>query len=141
MNRFANGKVTDLSLFVRGFPILSSGLYYGSDNRLWVGFGGGFGRHENSNWKILKEIEGSASDFTPESEGNLWIATSVGLYKYHDDKEISFYTTSDGLPDNNVVLTYLDRQGKLWAGTFNGIAVLNGDRFVDFKSEPDSPLG
>ena len=124
-----------------GRPILASGLSAAFGNELWLGYGGGFGRYENSKLKKLRDVRTSATDFNTDREGNVWISTGEGLYKYQGDNEIGHYTTADGLPDINTVLTHQDRNGNLWAGTFDGIAVLKGNRFADFKQEPDSPQG
>ncbi len=143
LNRYENGKITDLGLVytrVR-FPILASGLASVFGSELWIGYDGGFGRYENGKLKILKDVEISATDFTADREGNVWVSTGGGLYKYKDGSEIAHYTTADGLPGINTVLTHQDRHGNLWAGTFDGIAVLKGDRFADFKQAPDSPKG
>jgi len=145
LNLLADGKTTDLGLKYGaesgGLPLVTSGLVSDSENGFWVGFAGGFRRYEDGNPKISGKVEGSATDFTFDNDGNLWIATGGGLLKLKDGVETGRFTTADGLPDNNVVLTHADRNGRLWAGTFDGIALLVGDRFNDFKNVTESPKG
>ena len=147
MNRYSNGKITDLRLnYSTGVPLYMRGLWEDDQARVWLGFQGtgGFGRFEapSSVKRIGKnDLPNGVTDFASDPTGNLWIATGEGLFKYKDDKEIGHYTTSDGLPSDNVITIHFDRSGNLWAGTFDGLAQFKDGRFISYNAEAGSPKG
>ena len=63
-----------------------------------------------------------------KQENILWVGTANGLNKYNlETKETTFYSMSDGLP-NNVIYAILEDEFKnLWMSTNNGIARLSYD--------------
>ncbi len=147
VNRYADGKVTDLRLnYATGIPLYMRGLWEDDQARVWLGFqgSGGFGRFEASpSMKRIgkNDLPNGVTDFTADRAGNIWIATGEGLYKYKEDKEIAHYTSSDGLPSDNVITIHFDRSGNLWAGTFEGVAQFKDGRFISYNTEADSPKG
>ena len=63
-------------------------------------------------------------DFIEDSEGNIWIATSKGLYKYNLSQN-KFYSVNPpqylgGFKDPSVYCLYFDQQQNIWAGTIYG---------------------
>ncbi|MBS1790230.1 MAG: hypothetical protein JST85_21070 [Acidobacteria bacterium] len=149
VNRYASGKITNPGLRYSNnfpFPLYMRGFWEDDRARLWLGYQGegGFGRFEepSSVKRIGKnDLPNGATDFTADRAGNIWIATSEGLFKYKDDKEIAHYTAADGLPSDNVITVHFDRDGNLWAGTFEGVAQLKDGRFISYDAEADSPKG
>ena len=147
VNRYANGKVTDLKLnYATGVPLYMRGLWEDDQARVWLGFqgSGGFGRFEtpSSVKRIGKnDLPNGVTDFTSDLAGNLWIATGEGLFKYRDDQQITHYTTSDGLPSDTVITVHFDRTGNLWAGTFEGVAQFKDGRFISYNTQAGSPKG
>ena len=63
-----------------------------------------------------------------DSLGNLWIATytnDVGLVCYNATSgRLTSYTTANGLPDNHVRCIAFSDDGKVYAGTNGGLAVI-----------------
>lgn len=52
---------------------------------------------------------------------------------------LTTYTTTSGLPGNQINDLMQDRYGRLWIATMNGLAVFNGEKFAKFeKSSPVS---
>lgn len=60
--------------------------------------------------------------------GNWWISTREGLYRFPKADRVdqlsrmrptAFYTTRDGLADNDITRLYEDRNGDLWIGAFS----------------------
>ncbi len=51
---------------------------------------------------------------------------------YSNDYEL--FTTRDGLPHNNILSALQDSYGFLWVGTYNGLAVYDGNRFNSYKA-------
>jgi signal transduction histidine kinase/ligand-binding sensor domain-containing protein len=143
LNRYVAGKITDLGLkYSNNIPIWPAGLFADDRTGLWIGFGGGFGRYENG---VIKRLDNGtisgATDFTSDHERNIWVATSAGLFKYRDDREIAHYTAKDGLPGDNVITIHLDRHGNLWVGTFAGLTQFKDGRFINYDAAAGSPKG
>jgi signal transduction histidine kinase/ligand-binding sensor domain-containing protein len=62
--------------------------------------------------------------------GTLWLAGNKGIIQRTVDGKFRRFDQRDGLPDPVVRALWSDRDGNLWAGTNNGIARLEGARFV-----------
>ena len=65
--------------------------------------------------------------------GFLWIGTAEGLCKY-DGKTFVNYTSADGLADNFVNSSLLDKENRLWIGHYQGgITLFDNKNFVPIK--------
>lgn len=147
VNRSKDGSLTELR--VRDpddATFYMRGLWQDDEDRLWLGYqgNGGFGRYEGSS-RVKRigrdDLPNGATDFASDRGGNVWIATSEGLYKYKDDTQIAHYTARDGLPNDTIITVHVDRSGDLWLGTFDGLARFSGGSFTNYNLEPDSPKG
>lgn len=59
-----------------------------------------------------------------DSEQNLWIGTSQGVFCYRDGKRVAHYTSSNSrLPEGNVYEIYFDSTHKGWICTENGLCI------------------
>lgn len=69
-----------------------------------------------------------------DSQGNLWIGTvDSGVWKY-DGKNLTNFTTKDGLCSNAINCIYKDQKNELWFGTDeDGICKFNGTTFEKFE--------
>jgi signal transduction histidine kinase/CheY-like chemotaxis protein/ligand-binding sensor domain-containing protein len=73
-------------------------------------------------------IRGEVNAVLEGRNGNLWAGTTnSGVFRLAG-REVSSYTSLDGLSDNKVLSLYEDREGSLWVGTASGL-----DRFRDAK--------
>lgn len=147
VNRYADGKITDLGLkYESGFPLYMRGLWEDSGARVWLGYQGegGFGRFEepSSLRRIGKnQLPNGATDFASDREGNIWIATENGLFKYKDDAEIAHYKNKDGLHNDKIITIHFDREQNLWLGTYDGISQFKDGKFINFSEVENSPKG
>jgi len=69
--------------------------------------------------------------------GNLWIATSAGVVRRSSGGDLRRYSTNEldrgrRLLSNNVNDIELDRYGKVWVATDNGLNVIGAEGDVDF---------
>ena len=85
--------------------------------------------------KNFQEKEGTLARVWTISEdagGALWIGTiDAGAWRY-DGKNLTNYTTKDGLADNGVTVIYKDKTGELWFGTAGDVCRFNGKTFTTF---------
>lgn len=79
---------------------------------------------------------GPSASIVGDSSGNVWIATERdGVTRYHPKTRYKAFR--DGLPSTRVHVVFLDRDGKLLAGTSKGAARLDEGRFERF---PDAEI-
>jgi len=149
VNRFSDGKITDSGLKYSQsspFPLYMRGLWEDDRGRIWLGYQGegGFGRFEQpSSVKRIgnKSLPNGATDFASDAEGNVWIATEEGLYKYRDDTEIAHYTVKNGLRNDKIITLHFDRAHNLWLGTYDGLSKFKDGKFINFDETENSPKG
>ncbi|MFZ4057489.1 MAG: ligand-binding sensor domain-containing protein [Ferruginibacter sp.] len=73
--------------------------------------------------------------FLEDRKGNIWFtAENVGVYKY-DGKKFKLYTTENGLTSNLVLSIFEDNKGQLWFGTWQGLCIFDGKKFVNAKNK------
>ena len=63
-----------------------------------------------------------------DPDGVVWCGTWGGGLSRFDGKRWRNYTMSDGLPGNLIFMLNRGPSGKLWIGTNNGVAILDGDK-------------
>lgn len=54
---------------------------------------------------------------TQDNDGFIWFATETGLSRF-DGKRFRNFTSNDGLPNNEVFLTFADSKNRIWIATF-----------------------
>ena len=73
-------------------------------------------------------------------DGALWVAGTRGLVEVQRDGRTRAYAAPDGLPEDVVPAVEVDRHGGVWAGTQQGLARLEGERFVQVPALGLSPV-
>jgi len=124
-----------------GRPGMSlTSIYAANDGSLWVGTHNGVGRFDGSSWSSLTVADGLPSNevmnngIVEDRTGALWISTVYGLVRFaiaDQDTTLDVFTTDHGLPTNNPLCLALDREGRLWAGTFGGISWCDPERIAE----------
>ncbi|MEZ5425512.1 MAG: two-component regulator propeller domain-containing protein [Pyrinomonadaceae bacterium] len=72
-----------------------------------------------------------------DREGTLWIATNAnGLFRMTEQLITPLYT-DDKLVGKNVYPILEDSQGAIWIGTSDGLSVLRGGKFTDYRNEKE----
>lgn len=103
------------------------------NGEIWVGTNNGLYRLKESPQSEfivsrLEEIpEQSIWDFKEDGKGNYFIAsTEKGFSIYNDiTRNVTHYTTKEGLPSNSVSGVELDNFGNAWISSTNGLCRLN----------------
>lgn len=70
-----------------------------------------------------------------DSKGNYWLGShqeGIGLY---DGNSFEYFTTNDGLPDNQVRSILEDTHGNIWIETAKGICSYDGKKFTTYNVE------
>jgi ligand-binding sensor domain-containing protein len=110
------------------------------NGNIWISsFYGGASKFDGKTFtNFTKEgiIEGiETGSFYEDSKGNIWFtAENVGVYKY-DGTKFKLYTTKDGLTTNGVLSIFEDNKGQLWFGTWQGLCIFDGEKFVNAKEK------
>jgi diguanylate cyclase (GGDEF)-like protein len=60
-------------------------------------------------------------DLQQDRDGFLWVATEDGIYRY-DGNRFQRFGTDDGLPSNVITAFDVGPDGRVWAGTWEGLA-------------------
>ncbi len=70
-----------------------------------------------------------------DADGTVWAGTWGGGLAQFDGKGFRNFTVADGLPGNHVFALHRDREGRLWVGTNNGLALMKSDGFKVFTTD------
>ena len=79
--------------------------------------------------------------FAQDPDGHLWMATGRGLDKFDGHDYYQYYSGEDSLslPDNQISTVFIQRSGRVWAGTMFGAAWRTPqDRFRRIRMPADS---
>jgi ligand-binding sensor domain-containing protein len=118
-----------------------SGVTYIESNggEVWIGTDGGFFlfNMEGQSGKAFTQADGLASDHVNaavQDGDDLWIGTTGGLSRYNrSDSSWLTFTSQDGLPGDNVRALAVADDGKLWAGTSRGLALLSSTSEAEYE--------
>jgi len=110
------------------------------EGNIWIGtFNGGVSKFDGKTYTNFTKdgiIEGIETyNFCEVSQGNIWFsAENIGVYKYNGANFTQF-TTDKGLTTNVVQSIYEDNKGQLWFGTWQGISIYDGQKFMNAKDK------
>ena len=117
-------------------------IFQTRDGRIWVRAGndlvGKLYYLENDTWYHvpLNEDVKLVTHFEEDREGNLWLATTAGLFCL-SKRWAEVYTRQEGLPENEIYPLLEDQQGVIWVGTWGGgLLRLDGEK-MDVFTERD----
>jgi signal transduction histidine kinase/CheY-like chemotaxis protein/ligand-binding sensor domain-containing protein len=111
------------------------------DGVLWVGtIGSGVILYKHGRFTRLvldpslsAEQQLMVSAIYPDGEGNVWVGTDNGIYRYRHG-QISHFTTRDGLPTLHIWSITQDARGRVWVGTNgSGLLLWQNGRFVPVR--------
>ena len=134
---FADGRFT---LVVRGDALPHPHGYnlLAEADRLWIGTRRGLAviEHEGARAGQLQLpsmfaplAAAQVNGIVRTGDGDLWIATSEGLYQLRDGR-LRRYAQADGLDDARVRYFHRTREGRTLAGTQGGLFEMRGERFA-----------
>lgn len=100
------------------------------DGNYWIGGVNGLELFDVSKRQFTQLLSdedfGIIFDILTDRDGNLWLATSIGLTYFHPEtKFFKTYSKKNGLSDNFVLSLEQDVQGMIWIGTRAGLSQFN----------------
>lgn len=120
-------------------------LFNDAQQRIWIGTTKGINRYSDD--KGLELIDTSALpeqnprvwDFAQTPDGAVWVATSTGLYRWHDSDGFTSQLYPQGVDStNNEVRVLLAVGQDLWVGTREGVLVYQSaeQKFTEIAAPP-----
>lgn len=119
-------------------------FYRNARQRLWVGSTSGLFRFDHGTWMRFSTADGLKSDsvthITGTPDGSIWIAyrEPIGIARLtftRDTFRAEHVSTRDGLPTAYALFLGIDRGGRLWVGTDNGVALSVGGKWRVYTHE------
>ncbi|MBI5933998.1 MAG: hypothetical protein HY867_09845 [Chloroflexi bacterium] len=108
------------------------GLAISPDGEVFMATGNSINIYNGASWRYIQLSDRPGflmfmvEDALFDHEGNYWLATSTGLWRY-DGKSWTTFTAQKGeLPSNSVNALALDSKNRIWAATVNGLSVYDG---------------
>jgi len=139
LSRYQNGKFTNYAPGVDLPGTTVRSIREDRQHDLWLGGFGSLAKMQNGRFVPMldsKVLSGAiVSTLLADRHDHLWAAGNRGILELSPDGKLRKYDTRDGLPDDLVRALWQDRDGIIWAGTNDGLARLEGDRFVAVRGE------
>ena len=95
--------------------------------------------------KFSKTIKSDTLTFTSgvraifqDSKGNYWLGSHREGVSRFDGESFEYFTTNEGLPNNQIRSIQEDTNGSIWFGTGNGVASYSGDKITDYTLFADN---
>lgn len=92
-----------------------------------------------SNTDTLKFTSGIRSIFQ-DSKGNYWLGSHNEGICYYNGKSFVYFTTKEGLQDNQIRSIREDEDGIIWIATAKGVNAYNGDHLIRYSTEFNSSI-
>lgn len=99
------------------------------------------GKIQSENYKVSSMPNGNnIGKLYQDAEGNLWMGTSNGLYKFRDPSFATF-SKEEGMENPWVFPIFRDKKNNLWAGTFDGGFYRYDGKAFQYFSEKEGLIG
>lgn len=123
-----------------GAPSQISALAQTTDGYLWIGSARGLFRFDGANFELFTPPAGvtlpshNTYALLATRDGGLWISFRPSGLGFLKDGRMTIYTRPDEIPRTQVY-TFADQEGRIWAGTHEGLAMRDGNRWIDVGAE------
>ena len=126
------------------------------DDNIWFGTASGVTKFDGSSWVTYDQADGLVSDVLTkvlfDKQGAMWFCTYDGVSKFNIDistkknAQKTYYDNGiskikvgpwttyrpNGLVSSNLKTVDIDKQGKKWVGTWNGISIFNDTSWTSY---------
>ncbi|WP_118973402.1 ligand-binding sensor domain-containing protein [Taibaiella koreensis] len=86
----------------------------------------------------LKFISGIRAIFQ-DSKGNYWFGSHNEGVSVYNGKSFEYFTTNEGLSDNQIRSIQEDNNGKMWIGTSKGVSMYDKGTFTNYSTKTNEP--
>src|SRR5579864_9448426 len=129
----------------QGLPQASiCALIQATDGPLWLGTQTGLVRFDGVRFTTVDDENGVAmpavwvTALVEDRQRARWVGTDASGVCRVQEGAVTRYTTREGLPSDSVSCLFMDRRGRIWACTTNGLAIWNGTAFTSFSPSDHS---
>ena len=136
--KYNNGKFTHLTTKNGLTDNNTADILEDNQGNIWIGtFYGGVSKFDGKTYTNFTKdgiIKGEETyNFYEDSKGNIWFtAEGYGVYRY-DGNNFKQFTTEDGLTSNVTQSILEDKKGQVWFGSWQGLCIFDGEKFMDAK--------
>lgn len=74
-----------------------------------------------------------------DSKGNYWIGSHNEGVSFYNGKSFEYFTTNEGLSDNQIRSIQEDKNGKIWIGTSKGASVYDKGTLTNYSTKTNEP--
>jgi ligand-binding sensor domain-containing protein len=74
-----------------------------------------------------------------DSEGNNWLGSHNEGVSFYNGKSFEYFTTKEGLVDNQIRSIQEDQNGKIWIGTAKGVSVYDQGTLTNYFTNTNEP--
>ena len=119
--------------------------YIAVDNsgNIWFATYSGLAKFDGTNFTTFTTSDGLSSDlitYILPVGTKIWLGTIGGGLACYDGSTFTSITSANGLPDDNTGAIEVDANGKIWVGTYHGLAVVNTSNVVETIYNLDNGL-
>ena len=75
-----------------------------------------------------------------DSKGNYWFGSHKEGVSFYNGKSFEYFTTNEGLSDNQIRSIQEDENGKIWFGTAKGISGYDKGKFTNYPPKNNNPI-
>lgn len=92
----------------------------------------------NQKTDTLKFTSGIRAIFQ-DSKGNFWFGNHNEGVSFYNGKSFDYFTTNEGLSDNQIRSIQEDKSGKIWIGTSKGASVYDNGTLTNYPTNTSEP--
>lgn len=74
-----------------------------------------------------------------DSKDNYWFGSHNEGVSFYNGKSFEYFTTNEGLSDNQIRSIQEDKNGKIWIGTAKGVSVYDKGKFTTYSTNSNNP--
>ncbi len=74
-----------------------------------------------------------------DSKGNYWLGSHNEGLSVYNGKSFQYFSTNEGLSDNQIRTIQEDKNGRIWIGTAKGISAYDKGAFINYPTNVNNP--